>query len=275
MINRCLKKASGEIILISDANSKFAPESVNQLVGNFADPNIGAVTGEEIRRASDACEGYGESLYNRLDNWIKRYEGQTGSVVMVNGGFFAIRGELCPIVEPHLILDAIVPCALKLNGYRTVYEPQAISIEDYPLDAGSDFRRRLRTVIQAFYSYMSIPQALNPFRTGWFAFKLFSHRFTRWFVFPWMLVALLTNLLLVSISPIYSTLFIVQLICFSCAIIGWILEKFDKRIKLFYIPYYYVYIHLAAFIAVLQALSGKRVATWVPSTRENFGDLTE
>ena len=151
------------------------------------------------------------------------------------------------------------------RGYRTAYEPDAISIETYPLDAGSDFRRRVRTVLQAFYSYLSVPAALNPLQTGWFALRLISHRFVRWFVFPWLLIALGANGVLARSGPVCLGLLCVQMACYAMAAIGWVLDRSGMRVRAFYVPYYFVYVHLAALVGVALALAGRRVSSWAPA----------
>jgi cellulose synthase/poly-beta-1,6-N-acetylglucosamine synthase-like glycosyltransferase len=266
-MNATVPMTSGEIVVISDADSAYAPDALRKLVRNFADPQVGAVTGEERRVAAADGTGMGEGLYCRLDNLIKRLEGRIGSMVMVNGGFVAIRRELYPFLDPHFNFDLVWAPWLRLQGYRTAYEPEAVSVETYPLDSGGDFRRRIRTVLQAFYSYLSVPAALNPFRVGWYAVELFSHRFSRWFVLPCLLVALAANAVLESQGLFYRGLLIAQLACYACALIGWLLDRAGKRPLPFYTPYYFVYIHLAAFVAVLQAVFGRRVASWAPTER--------
>lgn len=266
-LNAALPTAAGEILVISDADSNYAPDALRKLVRNFADPRVGAVTGEERRLATAGQAGLGESLYCRLDNLIKRLEGQIGSTVMVNGGFFAIRRALYPVLPAHLIHDSIVPCTLQLQGYRTAYEPEALSTETYPLETAGDFRRRLRTVLQAFASYLNIPSALNPFRTGRFAFQLFSHRFSRWFVLPWLAVALISNTILAMSSPLYLVLLLIQLGCYALALGGWLLDRRGIKLSFFYFSYYFLYIHTAAFLAVGQALLGRQISTWQPTER--------
>ena len=214
--------------------------------------------------------GRGESLYCRLDNAIKRLEGDLGSMVMVNGGFVAIRRELYPVLDPELNFDLVWAPLLKLKGYRTAYEPEAISIETYPLDAGSDFRRRKRTVLQAFYSYLSIPKALNPFHSGWYALELLSHRFARWFVLAWLLIAWLANGFLCPGRPVYQLLFGAQVLCYAAAFTGWAMDRRGRAPRIFYIPYYFLYIHTAAFCGVMQAMMGKRVSDWRPTEREEL-----
>jgi len=44
-LNEAVAQAKGEIIVFSDANSTFASDAVRRLVENFADPEVGYVTG--------------------------------------------------------------------------------------------------------------------------------------------------------------------------------------------------------------------------------------
>jgi glycosyltransferase involved in cell wall biosynthesis len=266
-MNATLPLTTGEIIMISDANSMYASDSLRLIARHFADPLVGCVTGEERRVATADGAGLGESLYCRFDNWIKRLEGRLGSMVMVNGGFVAIRRRLYPVLDPRLNFDLVWAPLLHLQGYRTVYEPEAVSVETYPLSAAGDFRRRVRTVMQAFYSYLTVPQALNPLRSGWYAVRLFSHRFARWFVLPALLVALIANLALAGIGPFYRVALILQLVCYAAAALGWLLDRSGRRFLPFYIPYYFVYAHVAAFVGVVRAVTGRRVANWTPTGR--------
>lgn len=264
-MNATVSLTTGEIILISDANSMYAEDSLRKIARNFGDPKVGCVTGEERRVATTDGAGLGESLYCRFDNWIKRLEGQVGSMVMVNGGFVAIRRELYPQLDPRLNFDLVWAPLLQLQGYDTIYEPEAVSVETYPLDAAGDFRRRVRTVMQAFYSYLAVPQALNPLRAGWYAVRLVSHRFARWFVLPALAIALVANIGLAGAGPLYRGLLVVQLACYALALGGWLLDRAGRRFLPFYIPFYFVYVHAAAFTGVVRALSGHRLANWTPT----------
>ena len=84
---------------------------------------------------------------------------------------------------------------------------------------------------------------------------------------PWLAVALIANLALASEGILYLGLLSAQLVCYGLALIGWLLDRAGKQVRLFYFPYYFVYIHLAAFVAVLQATLGRRGATWTPTVR--------
>jgi cellulose synthase/poly-beta-1,6-N-acetylglucosamine synthase-like glycosyltransferase len=266
-LNSALDTVQAEIVVISDSNSMYAPDAIRKLVRHFADPKVGAVTGEERRFATGENSASGEGLYCRLDNLIKRLESETGSMVMVNGGFVAIRRSLWPKLDAHVNYDAAWPSLLVLQGYRVAYEEQAVSTETYPLDSKSDFQRRIRTVVLALDGYLAVPQALNPLRTGWYAVKLLSHRIGRWFLLPWLTLALVSNVLLARSDITYQVLLAVQGVFWGCALVGWLLEALGKRARLFYLPFYFAYMHVAAFCGACLVLTGKKMATWQPSGR--------
>ena len=45
-LNAAVKRARGEIVVFCDANARFAPDAVRSIVQNFADPDVGYVTGK-------------------------------------------------------------------------------------------------------------------------------------------------------------------------------------------------------------------------------------
>jgi cellulose synthase/poly-beta-1,6-N-acetylglucosamine synthase-like glycosyltransferase len=261
----------GDIVVFTDADAFFQPAALQHLANHFADPKVGAVSGRE-QRPTGAGAAKGEGLYNRLETLVKRLESHVGDQVLLHGGIFAMRRQLLPFVPDHLTHDAIVPLQLVLGGFRVLYEPQAVSIESYPLDTRQDWQRRIRTVMQAYQSYLYVKTALNPLRAGFFALQVISHRFMRWFVLPVLLLAWLSNLLLFPLSPIYQVIFIAQLLCYALAGVGFVLDRLGQRPPaVFYFPFYFLYIHLAAFSALLKTWQGRTVATWRPAQRLHEG----
>jgi cellulose synthase/poly-beta-1,6-N-acetylglucosamine synthase-like glycosyltransferase len=265
----------GELVLFTDADSMLDPGALRALVRYFADPKVGAVGGREVRPPVGVTgQGKGEGLYCKIDTQIKRLEGKIGNQVFVHGGVFAMRRELLPYVPDHLSHDAIVPLRLTLDGFRVFYEPVATSYEVYNLDTRQDWRRRIRTVLQSIQSYLYVKEALNPLKTGFYAIQVLSHRFSRWFVFPVLVLALISNLLLLPRSGFYQFTALLQLIGYGLALAGYFLDRAGKRPGIFYFPFYFVYIHIPAFWAVLLHLSGQKMTTWRPTKRDATYDGT-
>src|SRR5687767_4755004 len=45
-LNLAIPQVNGDVVVFSDANAMYAPDAVSKLVRNFADPEVGCVTGE-------------------------------------------------------------------------------------------------------------------------------------------------------------------------------------------------------------------------------------
>ena len=254
---------TGDIVLFTDADAFFQPGAIPNLVRRFVDPKVGAVSGREIRpTTTPEGKGKGEGIFNRIENLVKQLESRVGNLVVLHGGIFAMRRELLPYVPNHLTHDGIVPSKLTLEGYIVAYEPTAISVEEYNLNTRQDYQRRIRSVIQAFQSYLFVSDALNPLKTGFFALQVWSHRIMRWFVFPVLVLVLFTNLILLAQSPFYIITALLQGLCYLLAFIGLLLDRMGSQPTLFYIPFYFVYIHLAVFWAILLSWRGVNISTW-------------
>src|SRR5688572_3708365 len=48
VINALVQAARGSVVVFADARQRFEPDAVRALVGNFADPAVGAVGGELV-----------------------------------------------------------------------------------------------------------------------------------------------------------------------------------------------------------------------------------
>ncbi|HLG28751.1 MAG TPA: glycosyltransferase family 2 protein, partial [Candidatus Brocadiales bacterium] len=94
-LNQAVPKASGEIIVFTDANAMLQKDAIRKLVSPFADETIGFVSGvtEYIsKRDTGIKEGMG--IYSKLEHFIKTKESQICSVVGADGAIFAIRKNL-------------------------------------------------------------------------------------------------------------------------------------------------------------------------------------
>jgi cellulose synthase/poly-beta-1,6-N-acetylglucosamine synthase-like glycosyltransferase len=180
-LNRTVPTLRGEIVVFSDANAMYEPNALSMLVRNFADPQVGCVTGE-----ARYCEGSrtaaddGERTYWDYEIYLKRLETALGSTVGGDGAIYAIRARLWQPLPATGINDFLNPLQIVNAGWRAVYEPEAICYEETAGTPAREYRRRVRIVSRSWRAVFQTPGVLNPFRTGWFAFSLVSHKMLRW-----------------------------------------------------------------------------------------------
>ncbi len=120
-LNLAMPHATGEIIVFSDANSLYGPETIRNLVAPLADPEIGYVTGRMVYKAPDgSLTGEGCSAYMNYENKLRAWETRLGSVVGVDGGVDAMRREIYTPMNADQLPDFVQPLTVREQGYRVV-----------------------------------------------------------------------------------------------------------------------------------------------------------
>src|SRR6516162_1438547 len=183
--------AKGELLVFADARQRWAADSLQRLLENFASSEVGAVSGElVIEAASGVLAGVG--LYWRYEKWLRRNEGRLHSTVGVSGSICAVRRELFrPIPRGVLLDDLYWPLQVAMQGRRVVYDQRAMAYDRLPRHLAGEFRRKVRTLSGNLQLAVMLPQALLPWRNPiWLQFL--SHKLLRLLV-PWMLVAMLLS----------------------------------------------------------------------------------
>src|SRR5208283_2472815 len=107
-LNDAIKVARGEIVVFTDARQRIEPEAVRLLAENFAEPEVGCVSGElMLGEAAKGESSQGLGLYWRIEKLVRELESASGSVVGATGAFYAVRRELLTSVPPGTILDDV------------------------------------------------------------------------------------------------------------------------------------------------------------------------
>lgn len=204
-LNTLSQHAQGEILLFSDANSQWDTSTVSRLVRNFNDPNVGYVTGKMIYVHQDgSLVGDGCSAYMKYENWLRCQETRLGSVVGVDGGIDAIRKQLYQPLRADQLPDFVQPLKVVEQGYRVVYEPEALLKEEALTDGTSEFSMRVRVSLRALWALNDMKHLMNPARDPLFAWQMISHKFLRYGAFVPMATLALAALYLTPKAGIYT-----------------------------------------------------------------------
>ncbi|MDH7489309.1 MAG: glycosyltransferase family 2 protein [Anaerolineae bacterium] len=259
--NHTVEMATGDVLVFSDANSMYEPDAVAKLVRNLADPNVGYVSGELRYRRPRSAIGAGEGLYWRYETWIKRKESETGNIINGNGAIYAVPRRYFVPVPDHTGADLWLPLTQIRRGLRTVHEPEAVAYEETSLTAADEYSRKHRSIVRVFHVLTEHAGMLNPFRYGLTSVKLLSHRYLR-YVVPYFILALLVLNAFMLSSAFFRATMGLQLAFYAAALVGAWLQKQRKRVLVFYVPYYFCVVNLAAVQGALRFLRGERVRVW-------------
>jgi cellulose synthase/poly-beta-1,6-N-acetylglucosamine synthase-like glycosyltransferase len=267
-------QARGDILVFTDANTWIARSSLRELAAHFADLQVGGVCGcKRIgREINGEFTGLGEGIYWKYDQLLKILESRLGKTIAADGALYAIRKELFTKTDdPAQADDIAISIRVPLQGKALIFETEAVAWEAPPVSAEGEFRRKMRVANHAFRSFWNFREALNPWRSGFYAIEVWSHKLLRYFVpFP-LAAAFLTNYLLLGSGWFYSVCFTVQATFYLLALIGALLRHTRTgQISCLHTPFYVCLAHTAALRGVLSALFGTRIVKW-QQTRTTAG----
>jgi cellulose synthase/poly-beta-1,6-N-acetylglucosamine synthase-like glycosyltransferase len=265
VLNRCIPAARGELVLLSDANTRIEPGALKALVRHFADPEVGAVCGR-LQLYNPTKAEYEESAYWKYESWLKALEGTQGAVVGANGGLYAIRRDLFTPLPPSTIVDDFVIAVRLLDqGYRVLYEPEALAAEETTEDYGREFGRRARIAAGNFQSLGLVPGLLSPLR-GFPAFAFWSHKVLRWCAPALMLLALVANAALLD-RPFYRFTLAAQIGFYALAMLGSLAVGPSLLRRVAGVAYYFVTMNLAIVVGFWRFLRSSQAAAWERTAR--------
>ncbi len=268
-IRNAMPNLAGPVLLFSDADAQLAPQALEHLVAALLQDGVGVVCGREVHQFQEGTgAGSGQGAFYRYETFIKSMLGELSSLTYIQGGVFAMWKDLYPPDIPAgATQDGAIAFHCVLSGKRVAYAADAVSVEPYDISTGADFARRVRTISRAFYSICCYPRALTLSRFRHFGLHLISSRLLRWLTIP---IAIVANLFLIypllEKSMLAWIIVALELAWGALALVGYWSERKHRRWKLPYFFYYFTYIHLAAFAAIVKVALGSRTTTWKPTT---------
>ena len=216
-ITRAAGLARNDILVFADVRQTWAPDALTRLLENFADPDVGAVSGDLSLTAADGTMA-GVGLYWRFEKWLRRQESLTGSQVGVTGAISACRRELFQPIPPGTLLDDVYwPVSVAMAGKRVVHDSRAVAYDRLPERTRDEFRRKVRTLAGNFQLVCLRPGLLLPWRNPIWV-QLLSHKLAR-LVVPWALLGLLVAGV-VGEGPLFEAALAAQVACYSLALVG-------------------------------------------------------
>jgi len=262
-LNKVVPVVKGEIVVFSDANAIYDRDVLIKIVRNFADQQVGAVTCSSqyvIDENDNSTEN--EDLYWKYELAIKQMESKIGSLVGGDGAIYAIRKRLYQKLRASDLSDFVNPLQIVAQGYRNVFEAEAISHEKGGKSFENEFKRKVRIVNRGFRGLMRVKKVMNPFRYGFFSLQVISHKLLRWLIPVFLVCIFVSNFFIAATSMLLAFTFSFQSIFYALALIGYILRKREKTGFVFYIPYYFCLVNWASLLGIIDNLRGKTYTHW-------------
>jgi cellulose synthase/poly-beta-1,6-N-acetylglucosamine synthase-like glycosyltransferase len=263
VLNVVLPGLRGEIVLFADARQQFDRGSLRALVANFADPAVGAVSGELVLTtgADTGTAGRGSAFYWRYEKFIRSTEGRADSTIGATGAIYAIRRTLFePIPDDTILDDVLIPLRIVRKGFRVVFEPGARAYDSASPTAHHEFVRKARTIAGTFQLFSREWWLFDPRRNRLWL-ETMSHKALR-LALPVLHAALLVATVGLASTWFYQAALAGQLTFYGAALIGYTQRFAARRSFVFTVPCAICLLSWATVVGFLRFLTHRQQATW-------------
>jgi len=263
-LNAGVAAARHEILVYADARQVFASDALRELVAPFADPQVGAVTGELRLDAESPCRRSGRDrrsaerragirahvverrgddrrrtirstiadgigLYWKYEKDLRRLESAIGSTLGATGAIYAMRRSLFqPLPADTILDDVLTPMRVVLAGFRVVFTDRARAYDRAAVDADAEARRKIRTLAGNYQILALEPRLLVPaINPVWLQYV--SHKIGRLLVPYAVLAIFVASIVLSGAHLFYGLALAAQVAFYLLAGIGAVLEFTARR----------------------------------------------
>jgi cellulose synthase/poly-beta-1,6-N-acetylglucosamine synthase-like glycosyltransferase len=185
------RAATGEIVVLTDAETRFELDCLARHADAFRDPRVEAATGRlEWRNEGATATSSNEGLYWRYERRIRELESRAGCLTAVTGALLAVRRTSYRPVPATASMDHLLPLYVREAGGAVVYVADARATDRPISGLREQFRNRSRTASRGIRANLSMVGRLAPWRRPRAALAIWSHKLLRWAT-PWLILAAL------------------------------------------------------------------------------------
>ena len=263
-LNSAAAVATGEIFVFTDADTTMPRSALRRLVAPFSAKQVGGVGGD-FQYEKAGREVNGERTYWGFDRWLKWIQSLGGSMTSATGQIYAMRRELFRPIPPGVTDDFYESVQVVAAHKRLLFEPNAHGTGPITSSDHVEFFRKVRNITNGLSAVYIMRRLLNPFRYGFFALQLFSHKvLRRLMVFP-LMVLLISSLLLWSHGSLYRWAAIAQVAFYAS---GWLYLlcpiRWTHARKLLSLAFFFQLVNAATLVSVWKLLNRRQQDIWMP-----------
>lgn len=261
-LNDAIKLATGDVLLFTDARQHIETGALRLLIENFADPDVGAASGELMLGDLTSGEtGKGMGLYWRIEKKVRELESASGSVAGATGAIYCARRSLLaasPLPEGTILDDVLLPMQIVRKGFRVIFDSRARAWDSPDLGEGREFARKVRTLSGNYQLLQLAPWLLSSENA--IRFEFVSHKLSR-LVVPFALLALLTASLFLR-QPVYRAALGAQLAFYALSLTALAGARIGPLSRIADPARTFVVLNSAAMVAFINFVTGRK-AVWV------------
>ena len=268
-----LRENKAEYVVFTDANTMLNTNAIREIIRQFMKPNVSCVSGEKrvIARVNGQVAAEGEGLYWKYESTLKHWDSELYSAMGAAGELFAVRmSHYRPAPSNALLDDFMMSMLIVRDGHRIAYTSEAYAMEYGSADMHEESKRKRRIAAGGLQSIWWLRSLMNPFKHPMVSFLFVSHRVLRWSITPFALVALIPlniALALMNAGTVYTVIGILQALFYAATLTGWLQARTGHKSKLFYIPYYFMFMNVNVFRGINYLSTHHQSGAWEKAKR--------
>jgi len=230
LLYKTMPKTRGEIVVFSDANAIYQKDALKKISRNFYDERIGAVSGVlTINNPNESAISNGEYIYKLYEGVLRKSNSLLGCVLNADGSIFAIRKKLYAPIDIERGDDFELVVRIVINGYRSLFEPEAISYENASITIKAESNRKIRMVSWFLKSSIILLKEMTLKLKFGLIIQMVSHKFLRWFSPYFFMAILISNFMLWREGITYFSFLIFQIFIYLMGILGIYISRVQKK----------------------------------------------
>jgi cellulose synthase/poly-beta-1,6-N-acetylglucosamine synthase-like glycosyltransferase len=256
--------AEGEVVLLTDAETRFAPGCVAALLAPLADERVACTTGTlRWRFDRPTSTSRHEGSYWRYEQAVRRWESRAGWLSSATGALLAVRRSTYRPAAAHASLDQMLPLYARQQGLHVVAVEDALGTDRGPSSLADQFRSRVRIATQGIEANLGAGLRLAPWRQPGPLLAIWSHKLLRWAT-PWLVITALAAAaaLVVGGQPLYGLPLAIGAIVAGLAVLGAAGQAVGRPLVLTGLPLTIAAVNLAFAVGWLRVLARKRISSW-------------
>ena len=259
--NDCVAAATGQIVVLTDADTRFKPGFLKEIARPFADPSVAVAVGKLLwRSAGNERAG----VYWSMELALRSLESGLRLLATASGPCMAVRRSCYEPLLPDEDPDFSTPIQVVRRGFRVIYTPMAVATDAVPPSARAEFRARSRMVTKNFVGTARELVRISPLKHPGIWWSILSHKLLRWISPLFMIVVPIAVL-----GPGTTQARPVVLGCYGLGaiaiLVGGIADLREIRLPIATQAWNLAVVNAGMLVGLARAACGRRIATYEPT----------
>lgn len=264
IIDKIVPTLDSDIVVITDANVMLHPDSIFHIMEKYADPKVGAVSGNQRSVSTKTSKQMvNEETYRNFETKLKRTLAKLGMVIGCYGGIYSFRKKLFrPIGDIPMSDDMVIPLEVMGQKQKVDFAEYGLAYEGTEKSIRKEYNRRKRII---GYNLPVIKRGIKlTAKAGLLPLIIFIvYKVVRW-LSPLFFIGIIAAAFSLSFtSALFYNISLIIIFILMLSFSGFLLSLIGIRVKLISQLYYFAGINLAVLHGII-SVKTKSMHHWEP-----------